>query len=107
MEDELTHIAVGELHLTIAWIVHVDRRDGRSDHLNELEVVDGIALRCHQLYMMDMCTKAYNQSILMLLDSLNERVCVSFVPQHLQSLKPVVAGEDVRLSNKVLVRVIF
>ena len=106
MEDKLIYIAVVELHLTIARIVHVDRRDGWSDHLNELEVVDSIALRGHQLYMMDVCTEADNQTILMLLDSLNKHVRVSFVPQHFQTLEPVVTGEYVRLSDKILVRII-
>ena len=47
VEDEIVNITIVELHLTIAWIVHVDRRDGRGDNLNELEVVDSIAFRGH------------------------------------------------------------
>ena len=107
VEDEIVNITIVELHLTIARVVHVDRRDGRGDHLNELEIVNGIAFWGHQLYVMDMRAQANYQTILVSLDSRNELVCVSFVPQHFQTLEPVVSGEDVRLSNKVLVRVVI
>ena len=48
-----------------------------------------------------------NQSVLVSLDSLHELVSVRGVPQHFQTLEPVVSGEDMRLCDEVLVRVRF
>ena len=54
---------------------------------------------------MDVSPKANYQTVLMRLDLLHEQVCISFVPEDLQSVVPIVAKEDMSLRKEVLVRV--
>ena len=66
VEDEFVDFAVGELHLAVAGVVHVDRRYGRRDDLYDVQVFNCCAHGCHHLHMMDVSTKAKNQPVFIL-----------------------------------------
>lgn len=93
--------------LSIARIVHVDRRNSRRYHLYKIQIINCSTHWSHDLNMMDVSPKTQYESILVLLENCEDRVSVGIVPKHLELVVPIVAKKDVRLSDEMSVWVGF